>query len=143
MATDWLRYGGRETLESYGGGLEAVPETHHEFLASGQPYWESEETIFVHANLEPGVPLVEQQAAWLRWTHLSGDETPHPSGKRVVCGHTPQSSGLPLVANGWLCLDTLCWAGGFLTCLDVDSDEVWQAQESGSVSAVRSLSDLS
>lgn len=140
---NWLPYGGHETLMSYGGGLEAVPESHREFLGSGLPFWETEDLIFVHANLEPGVPLVDQRPVWLRWTHLTGHESPHPSGKRVVCGHTPQSSGLPLVADGWLCLDTLCWAGGFLTCADLGSEEIWQARESGAVRAGRSLSDLS
>lgn len=135
----WLPFGGHETLESYGGSVEGVPESHREFLGTGLAYWETDEMIFVHANLEAGVPLSDQQPAWLRWTHLDGSELPHPSGKRVVCGHTPQSSGLPLVFDGWLCLDTLCWAGGFLTCVDLGSNEIWQAQESGTVRAVRSL----
>lgn len=129
----WLQYGGRETLESYGGHVDDVPKNHREFLSDGLAYWETDETIFVHANLEPGVPLVDQRPRWLRWTHLTGRELPHPSGKRVVCGHTPQSNGLPFVMDGWTCLDTLCWAGGFLTCLDLASNEIWQAQESGIV----------
>ena len=86
--------------------------------------------------------LANQQPAWLRWTHLSGSELPHPSGRRVVCGHTPQASGVPLVTAGWLCLDTQCWAGGFLTCVDVLSNEIWQARETGSLRAGLTLPDI-
>ena len=139
----WLLFGGRETLESYGGSVDQVPGSHRDFLAAGLAYWETDEMIFVHANLEPGVPLADQQPAWLRWTHLAGDELPHPSGKRVVCGHTPQASGLPLVADGWLCLDTLCWAGGYLTCVDLATEQVWQSQQSGLVRSGMTLTELS
>ncbi len=128
----WLSYGGHETLMSYGGSYDMVPSAHLDFLKSGLDYWESDTAIFTHANLEPGVALEDQTAEWLRWTRLTGFERPHPSGKQVICGHTAQQSGLPLVLDGWACLDTWVYGEGSLTCLDVLTGEFMQAKQDGS-----------
>ncbi len=138
----WLQHGGRETLDSYGGRLNRVPEEHRELLTEALPWWEGESEICVHANLEPGVPLEEQSGAWLRWKAISGRESPHPSGKRVICGHTGQPGGLPAVRNGWICLDTLAYRGSFLTCLAARSGELLQANEAGHFRRGAFLSDL-
>lgn len=127
----WLGYGGKATLSSYGGDPDRIPPQHLEFLKQGLNYWEDDRNLFIHANLEPGVPLQQQLGEWLRWTHLTSLEQPHPSGKRVVCGHTPQRSGVPLVLPGWVCIDTLAFGSGWLTCLDVASDEIFQANQAG------------
>ncbi len=127
----WLRYGGTATLFSYDGDPQKIPAAHVEFLQSGRDLWETDDELFIHANLEPDVALDCQTEEWLRWTHLSGRETPHPSGKLVVCGHTPQKSGLPLTLSGWICIDTFACGAGWLTCLDVASDEYFQASQSG------------
>lgn len=127
----WLRYGGDATLSSYGGDPDRIPPHHLEFLKQGLNYWEDDRNLFIHANLEPGVPLQKQLGEWLRWTHLTSLEQPHPSGKRIVCGHTPQRSGVPLVLPGWVCIDTLAFGSGWLTCLDVGTDEIYQANQAG------------
>lgn len=128
----WLRYGGMATLSSYDDDPRKIPAAHLDFLRSGLDYWETDRELFIHANLDPNVPLEGQDAEWLRWTHLSGGEIPHPSGKRIVCGHTPQKSGLPLAFPGWTCIDTYACGTGWLTGLDVGSDEYYQANQSGS-----------
>src|SRR5579872_6902654 len=92
----WLRYGGTATLFSYGGDPRKIPPAHLDFLRSGIDCWETPGELFIHANLDPARKLSEQTAEWLRWTHLSGHEVPHPSGKQIICGHTPQKGGLPL-----------------------------------------------
>jgi serine/threonine protein phosphatase 1 len=127
----WLQHGGVATLDSYGGSLASIPDLHLELLAHAVPYWESSSAICVHANLEPGVELAEQRPEWLRWQPLTGFEFPHPSGKRVVCGHTGLPNGLPMVRDGWVCLDTLAYTGRHLTCLNIDSGEILQANQSG------------
>lgn len=128
---DWLRYGGEATLNSYGGDPSAIPASHLEFLKSGQNLHTTEREIFIHANLEPGIALEKQPVEWLRWTHITGFETRHPSGKRVICGHTPQRSGVPLVFPGWVGIDTLAYGPGWLTCLDVTTDEYVQTNNAG------------
>ena len=126
----WLEHGGVEAIASYGSERD-IPERHLDFLRSARDYWEDDRTIYVHANLEPGVELAEQSIDWLRWIKLTGDEPPHPSGRRILCGHTPQSDDRPLVFPGWVCLDTCAYAGGYLTCLDVDANLLYQSRQTG------------
>lgn len=123
VAQGWLQYGGAETLFSYGGDPRTIPAEHLDLLRSGLNYWESGSDLFIHANLDPTLPLDDQEIDVLRWTHLTGYEMPHPSGKRIVCGHTPQRSGIPLALPGWTCIDTFAYGGGWLTCLDVATNE--------------------
>jgi serine/threonine protein phosphatase 1 len=130
----WLEFGGLETLMSYGERAEAtgqLPVEHVEFLKSSVDYFETESTVFVHANLEPGRPLAKQTAEWLRWTRFTGREKPLPTSKRVVCGHTAQKSGRPAIGDGWVCIDTYVYGGMFLTALDVGKDLIYQASQTG------------
>jgi serine/threonine protein phosphatase 1 len=48
-----------------------------------------------------------------------------------VVGHTSQESGEVLDLGFVKCIDTGCWAGGWLTALDVDTGQVWQADNEG------------
>ncbi|MEO0446938.1 MAG: serine/threonine protein phosphatase, partial [Verrucomicrobiota bacterium] len=51
---------------------------------------------------------------------------------QMVCGHTPQETGIPRVAPGGICIDTYAYAKyGWLTCLDVEGETFYQANESG------------
>lgn len=128
----WMQFGGEEALESYGGRTSDIPAAHIDLLESAVDYWETLSTIFIHANLQSHLPLDEQPEVWLRWTHLTGYERWYDPPRRVICGHTPQKRGLPLIFPGWVCLDTDCQRGGWLTALDVDADWVYQANEQGS-----------
>ncbi|MBS0205653.1 MAG: metallophosphoesterase [Planctomycetes bacterium] len=127
----WLRYGGNATLRSYGGTLDRFPDDHRLLLEQARSYWENESTIGIHANLEPGVDLANQQPQWLRWQSLTGMEFPHPSGRQVVCGHSGIPDGLPAIGDGWVCIDTLAYSGGYLTCLDTETGEIFQSQQTG------------
>jgi len=138
----WLRHGGEATLASYGGSLEGLPERHRDFLRRSIPYLETPCEILIHANLEPGVDLERQSGEWLRWQHLTGLEFPHPSGKRVICGHSGVGTDLPRLQSGWLCLDTLVHRGGYLTCLDIDTGELFQANQAGEYRCGIGLEDL-
>lgn len=138
----WLRFGGAATLESYGGTLSNFPETHYALLLRALPYWEDHANISIHANLEPGVELPDQQPEWLYWQSLTGMEYPHPSGKQVICGHSGITGGLPMVRDGWVCLDTLAYQGSYLTCLDAGSGALYQSQQSGNFRSGICLNDL-
>jgi serine/threonine protein phosphatase 1 len=127
----WMQFGGDEALESYGGDPKSIPATHIELMEHSVDYWETPSTIFIHANLQPAVPLAEQLGIWLLWNHLTGQEGWYDPPRRVICGHTPQKNGYPLIFPGWVCIDTDCQRGGWLTALDVDADWVYQANEQG------------
>jgi len=138
----WLNFGGHETMLSYGGPLDDIPPTHVDFLKAALTYYETEREIFVHAGLDPNVPLPQQTPDLLRWYKLDGSETPHSSGKRVVCGHTSQKSGMPIVGDGWVCIDTWVYGEGWLTCLDVGTDALYQARQTGQYHDGLTLADL-
>ena len=78
------------------------------------------------------LPMVEQPALILRWESLR-DMTPgpHESGKTVIVGHTSQKGGEILDLGHLVCIDTYCCGGGWLTALDVDTEEVWQVNRNG------------
>lgn len=131
MIQMWLEFGGNAVVESYGGGLDKIPVEHLKWLAHLRPFYETPTEIFVHAKLDPMLPLNQQVDYDLRWRKLAGSERPHESGKRVICGHTPQKDGYPLIFPGWVCIDTDCCRMKWLTCLDVTTDHVWQTNEAG------------
>ena len=138
----WLGFGGQAVLDSYGGNFDSIPPDHIEFLLSFCNYWKTTSEIFVHANLEPGVRLKEQTIQWLRWRKLTGSEPPRSSGKRVICGHTPQKTGRPLVRDGWVCIDTAACRGLLLTGLDVTTNLIYQSDPAGRLRDVQTLDEL-
>jgi serine/threonine protein phosphatase 1 len=129
----WLGCGGKEMLASYGradaDNLEKiVPEEHWAFLAACRNWYETDTHFFVHAGYDPDLPLPRQSLETLRWQFTDRKTArPHCSGKVAVVGHTPQRSGDILDLGFLVCIDTGCHAGGWLTALDVDSGQVWQA----------------
>lgn len=129
---DWMaHWGGTETLESYGeGGLDAVPESHWEFLRKCKPYLETENHIFVHANLEADTPVTEQLPFTLIHKKF-GTPLPHQSGKTMICGHTAQKSHVPADLGHAICIDTDPGRGGWLTCLHVETGSYWQTNVDG------------
>jgi serine/threonine protein phosphatase 1 len=142
LASHWLTYGGSQTLDSYGGGFGQIPSRHWDFLHEGIDLWEGTSEIFVHAAVQRDVALAEQSSEWLRWNRFTGEEPPHASGRRIVCGHTVQTQGVPYVANGWVCIDTWAYGGQFLTCLDVTHDLVYQANQRGDARGPARLADI-
>jgi serine/threonine protein phosphatase 1 len=136
----WLRCGGADALLSYGwksGGprrplADWIPTHHREFLFGCQPYHETETHLFVHAGFVPELPMAEQRTVALRWRVTDArTAAPHCSGKVAVVGHTPQSSGEILDLGFLVCIDTNCARGGWLTALDTDTRQVWQANREG------------
>jgi serine/threonine protein phosphatase 1 len=139
----WLGYGGREMLAAYGGSLDAVPSKHVDYIKAGRDYHESPTDLFVHAAINPALPLEQQTAHFLRWNRLTARVAPHVSGKRVICGHTSQKAGRPLVFDGWVCLDTCAYCpGGALTALVVGEDRVYQADQTGAYRGEFALADF-
>lgn len=134
----WLSYGGRETMYSYGippNRLPEFPEDHLEFFRRCRLFFETSMHIFVHGGCVPFLPLDQTAVDDLIWKKLGENPVrPHVSGKMVVCGHTPQISGDILDLGFLKCIDTACYAGGWLTALEVTPPfQLWQANEQGMV----------
>lgn len=130
----WLEFGGRATIASYGASLSDIPRQHIDFMESCLPFYETESHIFIHANYDAETPLEEQLEITALWTHISGYvPEPHCSGKTVIVGHTPQPDGEIRDWGHVICIDTCCFGGGWLTALDVNSKDVWQADKDGNL----------
>ncbi len=132
---DWLSFGGNATLQSYASGdsrgtLRDIPDRHWHFLENTRPIYETGAHFFVHAGVHPSLPLDDQPESVLYWEKID-NPAPHMSGKRMICGHTAQRTGLPKSFGHAVCLDTWVYGDGWLTCLDVESGQYWQANESG------------
>jgi serine/threonine protein phosphatase 1 len=144
----WLACGGDATLLSYGvtdeqieqaldgaGSLpdllRGVPKRHWRFLEDDcVPWFESEKHFFVHANACADVALDDQPDYMLYWEKLI-EPCVHLSGKIMICGHTKQRSGRPLDLGTTICIDTGAYEDGWLTCLEVNTGRIWQANELG------------
>lgn len=130
---EWLACGGDKTLDSYKAKtFDDVPEAHWDFLNSTVSYHEAAHDFFVHANACSDIPLADQPDFMLFWEFIS-DVAPHFSGKRMVCGHTSQKSGLPLNFRHTVCIDTYAYGGGWLTCLETRTNMFWQANQRSEV----------
>ena len=129
---NWIACGGDSTLDSYGAaGFQDVPQSDWNFIAGTVRYYETEDDFFVHANVRPDLPLEDQSDYNLFWEHLGEAVSPHVSGRRMICGHTRQTSGLPLDLGHAVCIDTNACGGGWLTCLETATGMYWQANQQG------------
>jgi serine/threonine protein phosphatase 1 len=91
----WFSNGGAETLDSYG-GADAVPAADLDWLETLPLWWRDAHRDYVHAGLEPGVPLEAQEPASLLWIRDRFLAAPAAAFSRhVVHGHTPRWRGKP------------------------------------------------
>jgi serine/threonine protein phosphatase 1 len=133
LLADWMLFGGDATLASYGSRNPAdVWPTHIDFLSRCPLACETERHFFVHANYRADMPLDKLPREVLLWEslkrHVPG---PHISGKTAIMGHTAQKTGDVLDLGHLKCIDTWCYGDGWLTALDVESGQLWQANKKG------------
>jgi serine/threonine protein phosphatase 1 len=129
----WLEFGGRETLLSYGieeksfanGAIgrngfrqtlaSYIPEEHVAFLASLPMLIETPDYVFVHAGLRPGVAIGAQTDADLLWIRDDYVDSYAEFGKVIVHGHTPRTEAL--LTGSRIAVDTGAYATGRLTAV--------------------------
>lgn len=133
----FLRYGGTETLESYGVQtdmldiadfdsvkdvlLRAIPGRHRAFLASFEDMVEIGDYLFVHAGINPGAALHQQKASDLRWIREPFLSHMAPHSHMVVHGHTiARTVQLPGNRIG---IDTGAYRYGRLTALVMEGSQ--------------------
>ena len=138
LLQSWLRFGGADTLKSYGveqprellkmEGEEvtailrsAIPETHRNFVRTFADSISFGDYVFVHAGIRPGVPLDEQRVEDLRWIRSGflGHDGDH--GKIIVHGHTVTRTVDE--RSNRIGIDTGAYATGVLTALIIDGNE--------------------
>ena len=130
---DWLRFGGMETLLSYGVGMPAgvptsdklnkardelarkLPGKHLKFLEGLTDWHIEDDYMFVHAAIAPERTLKKQRPQDLRWGHESFLSHNRPYEKVIVHGHTITEK--PEFHNNHIGIDTGAYYSGQLTCL--------------------------
>ena len=139
IGSRWRRFGGLETLHSYGvdvGPLMrrknyeaaaealrmAVPGAHFDFLASLHTALSVGRYFLCHAGVCPGIPLAQQ-----REEHLLGIRQPFLNsnadfGQIVVHGHTPVEA--PEIHRNRINIDTGAFMTGRLTCVVLEEESV-------------------
>ena len=129
-ATDWLHAGGAATLRGWGidpesareTWRESVPGSHLEFLRGLPVRYRTDDYLFVHAGIRPGVALQRQATDDLlriRQPFLYSDAA-FPAV--VVHGHTPGPA--PVLRQNRICIDTGARVSGRLTCAVLEGDRV-------------------
>ena len=135
----FIRFGGRETILSYGvtpdeyremtfeelrASMAAIiPPEDLDFIRGFEDMIVIGDYVFVHAGIRPGVELGSQAPADLRWirepflSHVSHDRT------CVVHGHTVTDA--PEVRPGRVGIDTGAYASGRLTAIGLEGAERW------------------
>jgi len=130
-AAPWLRYGGLQTLMSYGVPVhetetpEALTEIrdrlgdamgpHIEFIEALRLYHRSGNVVFVHAGADPDRPPEEQDIPSLLWGHKAFFTKPRRDGLWVVHGHTVVNA--PEMHAGRIALDTGAYYTGRLSAI--------------------------
>ncbi len=136
---DWMTMGSAELLRSYGldpdhlplvfrsgAQLDAfirqsLPHTHIDFIRSLPIMVETPDVVFVHAGIDPRVPLDEQADDDLAFIRQRFLESPLPLPKLIVHGHTPGEQ--PDVQPMRLNLDTRAFRSDRLSVA-----RLWQGQ---------------
>lgn len=128
----WMSHGGNATVASYGGRTQNIPQDHLAFLSHCVRFHETDTHFFVHANYLPDVPLDEMPDEVVFWQHVTEMvPPPHINGKIAVVGHTPQCDGDMLIFDHLHVIDTYCYGDQWLSALDVESGNYWQANNQG------------
>lgn len=141
LARDWVRFGGSETLRSYGVDapdfdadialhriarddlLDKLPVAHLRFLDSLSLMITVGNHLFVHAGIRPGKPFdkqSEQDLLWIRGDFLD-DLTDH--GKIIVHGHT-YIDHQPDIQPNRIGIDTGAYETGVLSAVKLDGESI-------------------
>jgi serine/threonine protein phosphatase 1 len=110
----WLVKGGDAALASYGGDPAAVPPSHIAWLDQLRLMHVDAHRLYVHAGVDPAIPLDRQSEATLLWNRYPKGFPDGYGDLHVVHGHDNFPDG-PLLYPGRTNLDTLAWRTGRLT----------------------------
>jgi serine/threonine protein phosphatase 1 len=117
----WMGKGGDAALASYGGDPSAVPPTHIAWLDRLRLLHVDAHRLYVHAGIDPEIPLDRQSQATLLWKRYPKGFPDGFDKLHVVHGHDNFPDG-PLLYEGRTNLDTLAWRTGRLTVGVFDDD---------------------
>jgi serine/threonine protein phosphatase 1 len=109
----WIKKGGDTTIKSYGGDPSAIPQADVAWLDALPLMHTDAHRIFVHAGVDPDIPLDAQAGHTLLWKRYPKGYKGGFGERHVVHGHNPFADG-PELYEGRTNLDTLAWRTGRL-----------------------------
>jgi serine/threonine protein phosphatase 1 len=130
----WFRNGGDATLASYGqpshdaGHALVVPRAHLQWIADLPLMHVDQYRVFVHAAVDPAIPLYQQSERTLLWKRYPEGYTAGCGRRHVVHGHhsTPLA---PIVTCGKTNLDGWAWKTGRLVVGIFEDDQPGAASD--------------
>lgn len=141
----FLRFGGLETILSYGVSHEAalasdfeelqalmnaaVPQEDFAFIGDFKKLVRKGDYIFVHAGIRPGTPIEMQMSKDCRWIREPFLSHKGDMGGFVIHGHTITEE--PEMRPNRIGIDTGAFVHGTLTAIGLEGSEQWflQARE--------------
>jgi len=135
---DWLKYGGANTIRSY--GEDGMPQKHIDFIADSNSYILEEDRLFVHGGIKPNQPLEQQSLDTFTWDrdlflnaahqHTVDRGYTFGSYREIYIGHTTTQTFDSLepmhICNIWA-MDTGAGWSGKLTIMNVETKKFWQS----------------
>ena len=128
----WYSQGGKATLDSY---QEAVPTEHIVFLSEAVLYYVHGNKLFVHAGINPNLPVEKQDKHTFLWDRtlasLALNVYPHASEgtvstfEEIYVGHTPIAYPTPIKSLGVWLMDTGAGWSGVLSMMNVETKEMF------------------
>ncbi len=133
----WLKFGGYETLASYGVPVASlgedippaatlrqyIPERHREFLSTFKETARFGDYYFVHAGIRPGLSLETQHPEDTRWIRHEFLDYRGDFGAFIVHGHSISTE--PDLQTNRMGIDTGAYRSGTLTALGLEGDRRW------------------
>jgi serine/threonine protein phosphatase 1 len=114
----WIRNGGGETLASYDQSpalpdLRAIPADHLDWIADLPLMHVDRHRVFVHAAVDPKIPLERQNEETLLWKRYPAGADVGHGHRHVVHGHHANAQA-PIAGKHKTNLDGLAWKTGRL-----------------------------
>ncbi|WP_413711636.1 metallophosphoesterase [Rhizobium sp. Rhizsp82] len=131
----WLWNGGDTTLASYGfhdrftitelkSTLNKSDPSHRLLLERAVPMVLTDRYCFVHAGIDPNVPLDQQDGRTTRWIRDGFLDYPDLFEKVVVHGHSITQTGLPEVRPNRIAIDTGSYQTGRISAAVFEEDDL-------------------
>jgi serine/threonine protein phosphatase 1 len=117
----WMAKGGDAALASYGGAAADVPPAHIAWLDQLVLMHVDPHRLYVHAGVDPEIPLDRQSEATLLWKRYPKGFSEGFGKLHVVHGHDNFPDG-PLLYEGRSNLDTQAWRTGRLMVAVFDDE---------------------